>query len=266
MKKIYIIFAALAVTFSAKAQLGFLAGCDKGFGCNYRSSENCVGESGSFRFCDGEWCSVKPAVNQRFTYAIKVTDPDILIWLAGEEGRTLALADFRTNAGGPESVNKVPAIRLVNIGQNIYAIDMVISQMMPAHDFAQMITEGNNRNNIMHFTLTGADTVGQSTWNYSQFGYGNFNVALATSIDAAEIEWDENVDPKENASPSGGRAVGLAEPSCNNCIIDAIGDVTTDGKIIVGYYNILGVKLNNEPKSGVFIETYSDGTFAKIVK
>ena len=246
MKKIYVIVAALAVVFSANAQMGFLEGSKVD---PYKTP---AGASGNFNCGTKAWVSSEPAVNQRFTYAITVTDPAVLTWLS-TAGRTLALADFRSAVN--EGVNKTN-IRLVKVpGTNTYAIDMVIKQIFPSIDFSSL----NDDNKYIHFQLTGADFTGNSTWEYNLFGYGNFAVAVAAGADAPAIDWVEGVAPAENYDVPGG--IDFAP-----CTISGIGDVTVDGKIIVGYYSILGVKLDDAPATGIFIEKYSDGTSAKIVK
>jgi hypothetical protein len=46
----------------------------------------------------------------------------------------------------------------------------------------------------------------------------------------------------------------------------SIGEVQADGAVIVGYYDILGRKLTEEPRSGIFIIQYDNGTAEKVVK
>jgi len=43
-------------------------------------------------------------------------------------------------------------------------------------------------------------------------------------------------------------------------------DVASDGAVAVAYYSVLGVKLDKEPASGVFIVKYSNGTVVKVLK
>ncbi len=45
-----------------------------------------------------------------------------------------------------------------------------------------------------------------------------------------------------------------------------ISNVLANGRNITGYYNITGVKLQNEPASGFYIITYSNGTAEKVLK
>jgi len=42
--------------------------------------------------------------------------------------------------------------------------------------------------------------------------------------------------------------------------------LTTDNKIIVGYYSITGQKLNKEPESGLYIVVYDNGRGEKVMK
>ena len=52
------------------------------------------------------------------------------------------------------------------------------------------------------------------------------------------------------------------------CVKDdtaAIGDILSDGRIITGYYSLMGIPLQSEPVSGVYIVLYDNGVAEKAV-
>ena len=52
----------------------------------------------------------------------------------------------------------------------------------------------------------------------------------------------------------------------NNQSSNLNSDTSADAANVIGYYNIMGIKLNKAPESGVYIVVYDNGTVDKVVK
>jgi len=250
MKKVFLLVASALLATGAFAQ-ATIAGLGK-FGFYNVLTEQWVGDG---------WAG-GAAINQKATIAVEVNDPEALAWLAAVPGRTIALADFRSHISQGAVKANVRLQRLCSTS-DVYVIDVVLKQLFAAvpgidtYDFSNPDNEGTH----FHLQLTGADVIGTSTWDYNKWEYTYVVGNPATGADVAQIK---GTTPAENLDVIG---IATTTGSSTQCTINnAIGDVTVDGKIIVGYYSILGVKLDDAPATGIFIEKYSDGTSAKIVK
>ena len=92
--------------------------------------------------------------------------------------------------------------------------------------------------------------------------YLNERIPADGTIYAGAVQILESEDEKLNPQ------LAPANPYYDPFMTTGLSDVATDGNdaTVVGYYTILGQKLNKEPESGVFILQYSDGKFVKVLK
>ncbi len=63
------------------------------------------------------------------------------------------------------------------------------------------------------------------------------------------------------------RAAGLSvRPVAENSGSTATSEILSDGRTITGYYSIMGIKLQDEPASGMYIVVYDNGEAKKVVR
>ncbi|MDR0830792.1 MAG: hypothetical protein LBN95_11895 [Prevotellaceae bacterium] len=226
MKKFTFLFVAAVMAVSANAQLGFSEGSAATGGTG-----NPVGEVGNYDLETGTWIAEEPAVNQMFIFAIKVTNAQVLSWLAETPGNTLALQDVRSAIS--ETVNK-HSFRLERQGtSNVYAIAIVFKQLMPDINFSTL----NNDNKYIHFQIGQGGVDGNGTWEYNVYGYGNLAVAIAAGADAPAMPGGYEGLEGEYAVP------GIARPSE---LPAGLEDIFADTENIeyFEFYNLQGLKLN----------------------
>jgi hypothetical protein len=235
MKKITLFFAALAVAVSASAQWGNVT----------------IGEAGNYDMVSGEWINAVPKANEPFTFAILVTDAAAQTWLSGAEGRTLALGQARV---GDES--NAQDIRLVPVGENLYAIDISIEQV-----FGEVSAQEGAA--TLHFNLTGASIV-DDTWVWNAYLYGgiNYEVASEDFNDAMQLTGVELI-----TNPS----FGVAYPGTISSATTGVSSLNAEkGELVsVEYFSLTGNRLPETANGLVIVKsTFTDGSVSveKIVK
>jgi len=115
---------------------------------------------------------------------------------------------------------------------------------------------GNGENTIF-LPATGA------IWDNGIFQcYGSFGEYWSSTF--KDLVFDEN-GTDYNVPPN--RAFGLPV-RCVKCGTTAINEVSTDTKnaAVTGYFDILGRKLKEEPKQGIYIILYDNGKTEKVMK
>ena len=223
MKKKYLIFAALAVTFSAKAQWGFSEGpvVDE-------KPQGSIGKIGNYNLETNKWINAAPAANEPFTLAILVTDAAVISSLSGDARNTLALgqARFEIHGVAGKNIHLIP----VDAVPNLYAIDISIEQVFGADAFATQDSIW-----YLDFNITAA-SISNPAWEWNKYGYGNIGIGVASPkfANAVVLEGFElagaALNPAGTAMPGtiNSTPTGLVEvieagvPFLRHCSIEAV--------------------------------------------
>ena len=210
-------------------------------------------------------------VDQTFTFAVDISDKaDLVAWVAdAPAGVTRSIAANIWAGADMQGID----IRLHNIQDNIYGATINLKQIALGRGKTLVKDDdGNKADDIGQFTAFSAtffgyarDASGASGVSWYVLPYANISDVFST------LEYTgTNISPAftygNNPKMNDDENLSGSEVPCKFEGGLGIGDVIANGKTIVGYYSILGVKLNDAPASGIFIEKYSDGTSAKIVK
>jgi hypothetical protein len=210
--------------------------------------------------------------DETFVFAIDVSDNTALVsWIASPDAGVTRSVAANIFAGAElQGID----LRLFHLQDNIYGATINLKQLALARGKGLVKDDlGNSADAVGQFTSFSGNFFG---WGYDASGVSGIGwytspypspvndifSTLEYTGGKTSPEFAYSNSPKLN-DESSPLTKGFEKP----CLLGTgIGDVTADGKVITGYYTILGVQLDKEPASGIFIEKYSDGTSAKIVK
>ena len=237
MKKFTFLLVAALMAVGANAQWGT---CE-------------IGEYGNYDLETGTWVNEVPANNKMVTLAIKVTNTAALSWLAESQYNTLALQDFRLAPNGAAVEGSKKSFRLERQGvSNVYAINVVLKQLWADYVLSNYY-EGQDNIINAHSGLGKAWAGGNGStpeWGYEAFGYCHIGFGAAVGADAPAINcgWE-----------AGGtyEVPGIARPSLvasGDCGIGAGTESPFEQEPDnVEYFNLQGIKIQGEPKEGLYI-------------
>jgi len=256
MKKLALFIVAAVVAASVNAEPPYGGSAGEG-----ALGGTVIGSVGWYDLETETWVDAVPAVNQRFTFAIEVTNVTVLSWLALSPNNTVGIQDWRSSKA--ETVNK-RSFRLKNMGENLYAIDMVVKQMFPDIDLSTLTTDEPTTDNggIIHFAVTKAQAGGpgienpgsapaEGFWPDNVYGYHWFGVQKASGADAPAMPGGYEGLELPYGVP------GIALPGVSAGFKDVF--ASSEEPVSVEYYSLQGVRLSAGEGLVIAIPVYEGG-------
>jgi len=138
---------------------------------------------------------------------------------------------------------------------------------------------GSDTNRSYYYSLkesSPAISGGNFTLLYDGFGRNDDQFGAPRKSPACSIGAVEGITENEFGTVTNPPSDITIENDCDNGLLSGnlceivypvgIFEVAADGSVAVGYYTVLGVKLDKEPESGLFIVKYSNGSAVKVLK